>query len=79
VGLYMFHNTLQTQATQMAPQARGAAVTLFACILFLTQSVGVWVIGLTLDLGALATSFTLCAAGLVMLGVWVSRHVRPRA
>jgi predicted MFS family arabinose efflux permease len=79
VGLYMFHNTLQTQATQMAPQARGAAVTLFACVLFLTQSVGVWVIGLTLDLGALATSFTLCAAGLVMLGVWVSRHVRPRA
>ena len=79
VGLYMLHNTLQTQATQMAPEARGAAVTLFACVLFLTQSVGVWVVGLTLDRGALAASFTVCATGLVLLGVWVSRHVRPRA
>ena len=79
VGLYMLHNTLQTQATQMAPEARGAAVTLFACVLFLTQSVGVWTIGLSLDRGALATSFSLCAGALVLLGWWVSRNVRPRA
>lgn len=79
VGLYMFHNTLQTQATQMAPEARGTAVTLFACVLFLTQSVGVWLIGRTLDHGALVASFTVCATGLVLLGAWVSRHVRPRA
>ena len=66
-------------ATQMAPEARGAAVTLFACVLFLTQSVGVWTIGLSLDRGALATSFSLCAGALVLLGWWVSRNVRPRA
>ena len=40
-GFAMFHNTLQAKATQMAPQARGTAVTLFASGLFLGQSVGV--------------------------------------
>jgi predicted MFS family arabinose efflux permease len=31
LGFYMLHNTLQVQATQMAPASRGTAVTLFAC------------------------------------------------
>ena len=30
----MLHNTLQTNATQMAPEARGLAVSLFAFMLF---------------------------------------------
>jgi predicted MFS family arabinose efflux permease len=41
LGFYMLHNTLQTNATQMAPEARGAAVSLFACFFFLGQTVGV--------------------------------------
>lgn len=40
-GYYMLHNTLQTNATQMAPAMRGTAVSLFACFLFTGQSVGV--------------------------------------
>lgn len=48
-GFYMFHNTLQTHATQMAPQRRGTAVAAFALCFFLGQSVGVstagWLIG----------------------------------
>src|SRR5690606_34980870 len=40
-GFYMFHNTLQTNATQMAPEARGSAVSLFAFCFFLGQAVGV--------------------------------------
>ena len=54
VGFYMLHNTLQVQATQMAPEARGTAVTLFACLLFLGQSLGVLVLG-ALVLGALVS------------------------
>ena len=42
-GFYMLHTTLQTNATQMAPQARGAAVSLFASGLFLGQTAGVFV------------------------------------
>ena len=40
-GFFMFHNTMQVNATQMAPAARGTAVSLFASALFLGQSVGV--------------------------------------
>ncbi|MBY0410334.1 MAG: MFS transporter [Burkholderiaceae bacterium] len=40
VGFYMLHNTLQVQATQMAPQARGAAVTLFAGVVVSRQLQG---------------------------------------
>jgi predicted MFS family arabinose efflux permease len=44
-GFYMLHNTLQTNATQMAPQRRGAAMALFASCLYLGQSVGVALAG----------------------------------
>ena len=40
-GFFMFHNTMQANATQMAPHARGTAVSLFASFLFLGQSIGV--------------------------------------
>ena len=39
-GVYMLHNTLQVHATQMAPEARGGALALFACSLFTGQSAG---------------------------------------
>ena len=41
LGFYLFHNTLQTQATQMAPHARGVAVSVFASFFFLGQAAGV--------------------------------------
>ncbi len=41
LGFYMLHNTLQTNATQMAPEARGLAVSCFATAFFLGQSAGV--------------------------------------
>jgi len=40
-GFYMLHNTLQINATQMAPDRRGAAVSAFASSFFLGQSAGV--------------------------------------
>jgi predicted MFS family arabinose efflux permease len=46
VGFYMFHNTLQTNATQMAPARRGAAVALFALAYFGGQTVGVALSGM---------------------------------
>ena len=41
LGFYMLHNTLQTNATQMAPEARGLSVSLFAFMFFCGQSTGV--------------------------------------
>ncbi|MCW5633386.1 MAG: MFS transporter [Rubrivivax sp.] len=74
-GFYMLHNTLQTQATQMAPAQRGSAVALFACLLFLGQSAGVAVVSIAVDGGAAAWAFTACAVGLALLGGVVSRGV----
>lgn len=41
LSFYMLHNTLQTHGTQIAPEARGSALALFALCLFLGQAVGV--------------------------------------
>jgi predicted MFS family arabinose efflux permease len=75
LGFYMLHNTLQVQATQMAPAARGSAVTLFACSLFFGQSTGVLIMAQSVDMGWLAYAFTAAAVGVSGLGVWVYRLV----
>ena len=58
MGFYMLHNTLQTNATQMAPERRGTAVSQFAASLFIGQSVGVAIAGIvaqTFDTGVVLT------------------------
>jgi predicted MFS family arabinose efflux permease len=75
LGFYMLHNTLQVQATQMAPAARGSAVTLFACSLFFGQSTGVLIMAQSVDMGWLAYAFTTAAVGVTGLGVLVYRLV----
>lgn len=75
LGFYMLHNTLQVQATQMAPAARGTAVTLFACSLFFGQSTGVLLMAQSVDMGWLAYAFTAAAVGVSGLGVLVVRLV----
>jgi predicted MFS family arabinose efflux permease len=75
LGFYMLHNTLQVQATQMAPAARGSAVTLFACSLFFGQSTGVLIMAQSVDMGWLAYAFTGAALGVVGLGAVVYRLV----
>ena len=45
LGFYMLHNTLQTNATQMAPERRGAAVSAFAFCFFMGQSAGLALAG----------------------------------
>jgi predicted MFS family arabinose efflux permease len=71
LGFYMLHNTLQVQATQMAPAARGTAVTLFACSLFFGQSSGVLLMAQSVDIGLLSFAFTLAAVGVALLGAVV--------
>ena len=41
LGFFMLHNTLQTEGTQMTPEARGTSVALFASMYFIGQTVGV--------------------------------------
>ncbi len=44
-GFYMLHNSLQTEATQMIPEARGTALAMFAAMLFIGQAAGVALAG----------------------------------
>lgn len=75
LGFYMLHNTLQTQATQMAPQARGAAVALFASVLFIGQAVGVSVVAAFMDGASTWAVFSFAALGIALLGLVVARKV----
>lgn len=48
-GTYLYHNTLQTHATQMVPAVRGTAVAVFAFHLFVGQAIGVTLAGAAFD------------------------------
>jgi predicted MFS family arabinose efflux permease len=67
LGFYMLHNTLQTNATQMAPERRGTAVAAFACSFFLGQSVGVGLAGLVVDRAG--TGWVIAAGAVGLLAV----------
>jgi predicted MFS family arabinose efflux permease len=66
-GFYGLHNTLQTNATQMAPERRGAAMALFASLFFLGQSFGVAIAGALVERAG--TTTVLMTAGVAMLPV----------
>jgi predicted MFS family arabinose efflux permease len=73
LGFYMLHNTLQTNATQMAPQRRGAAVALFASCLFMGQAVGVAVASLWVERISTTPIIVAGALGLLAIGVVFAR------
>jgi predicted MFS family arabinose efflux permease len=79
-GFYALHNTLQTNATQMAPAVRGTAVSLFACVLFLGQSLGVLCAAWVVDRFSSSMVFASSALGLMLLGgafaILVGQHNR---
>ncbi len=79
LGFYMFHNTLQVNATQMTPQARGTAVAIFSSALYLGQTVGVASAGIVFDRFTAVPVFLSAAAILAILGWRLSRLLKRRA
>ena len=77
-GFFMFHNTMQTNATQMAPNARGTGVSMFALALFMGQSVGVLLAAWLL--GYLASGVVIAVGGGIMaaLGAFFALALRRR-
>lgn len=73
LGFYMIHNTLQTRATQMAPEHRGTAVSLFASALFIGQSVGMLLAAWLVDHGGTGLVLASCGVGLALVGLSVMR------
>jgi predicted MFS family arabinose efflux permease len=71
LGFYMIHNTLQAQATQMAPTQRGTGVALFASALFMGQSVGMGVASWLVDRTSTTTVLVAYGLGLAAVGACV--------
>ncbi len=78
LGFYMFHNTLQTNATQMAPEARGLAVSLFAFSLFIGQSIGVALAAPIVDRYGAPPVYVAAAILLPLTALWFRRRLAMR-
>ena len=79
-GFMMGHNTLQVLATELAPEARGSAISLFAFSFFLGQAIGPLVFGgLYHALGA-AIALASYAAAILAFGIGAATLLfgRPR-
>lgn len=79
VGFYMIHNSLQTQATELAPHNRGSAVAMHSFFMFLGQAFGPVVYGI--GLAGLGTTWILLMAGASMglLGVATAWGLKVRS
>ena len=78
LGYYMLHNTLQTNGTQMAPDSRGLAISLFAISLFIGQAVGVSLAAPVMDRYGARPIFLLAAVALVAIAFWFRRQLIAR-
>lgn len=78
-GFYVMHNTLQTLATELAPDARGTAVSLFAFSLMIGQGAGVALLGTIIDRFGYSTAFSVTATAIALLGWWFQGKLKPAA
>lgn len=76
LGFYMLHGVMQARATELLPQARATAVSAFAFVLFLGQSIGALVIGLAIAHAGYRVAFLLDAATIVVFCVALRRILR---
>ena len=67
MGYYTMHGTLQTRATEMAPEARGTAISLFAFAFFMGQSTGPILLGRILQARGYPAAFITAGLGLAAL------------
>jgi MFS transporter, YNFM family, putative membrane transport protein len=72
LGFYMLHNTLQTNATQMAPEARSLSLAMFANCFFFGQAVGVSLGGPVFDRIGGAPLFVAAGFVLALVGLGFS-------
>ena len=79
LGFYALHNTLQTNATQMTPEARGTAVAIFSSAIYLGQTIGVAVGALVFDHFTAAPLFIGSACVLPILAWWFAGKLRQQA
>ena len=78
MGYYTMHGTLQTRATELAPEARGTAVSLFAFFFFMGQATGPQLLGGIVNSNGYGPAFITAGAGLLVVAV-ISRQLFTRS
>jgi predicted MFS family arabinose efflux permease len=78
LGFFMLHGVLQARATEMLPDARATAVSSFACVLFIGQSLGAAAIGLLIQLYDYRVAFLIDAAAIFAMALWLRALLRNR-
>ncbi|MEM7468595.1 MAG: MFS transporter [Pseudomonadota bacterium] len=77
-GMYLMHNTLQTLATEIAPNARGTAISLFAFVLMTGQGIGVAFYGYIIDMHGYRPAYLLAALVIALLSSWFQRTLKTQ-
>jgi predicted MFS family arabinose efflux permease len=67
-GYFVMHTVLQTRATELLPDARSTAVSIFVFLLFFGQAIGAMAIGAAISAWGYRVAFSVAAWGLVLLG-----------
>jgi predicted MFS family arabinose efflux permease len=77
-GFYMLHGCIQVQATEIAPDARGAAVSFHSFFFFLGQAIGPVLYGLGLAHGGLAPTLMVGAIVMAAVGLFCAAFLGDR-
>lgn len=78
LGFHMVHNTLQVNATQMAPDSRATALAIFSSALYLGQSIGVALAAPVVDHYGAVPVFVITALLWPLLAFWFVRELRRK-
>ncbi len=79
LAFYMVHNTLQVNATQMAPTARSTAIGVFSSALYVGQGAGVAIAAPVFDRYGAVPIFLFAAVCWPLLCWWFSAKLRRQA
>jgi len=75
LAFYMVHNSVQTRATEVAPDARGSAVALYASAWATGQALGVAAMGLAVSVFGYAPMIAVFGLGFGVLGLWLRSNL----
>jgi predicted MFS family arabinose efflux permease len=75
LAFYLMHNTLQVKASEVAPDARGSSIALFAASWALGQAGGVAAFGVAVAMAGYAPAILAAAIGFAALGFWLRFNI----
>lgn len=78
MGFFTMHSTLQTRATELAPQARGTALSGFSMCLFMGQGSGVFAMSYLIDGPGYVAAFAIAGSGGLGLVWWLNARLGLR-